>query len=125
DLNAGKVIKSNPKNHKPARERHFPPAWAWRQQTDLMAAMSGIAEAPETRDVVTEAMWTHYQQKSRRIDPSAVYTLALYICVSRMGHWLPAFAKDSWTEAVAEEGKGTPSEEQDCRLAYSFAKKFK
>jgi hypothetical protein len=117
DVNKGAVVVSKGKDHKAAAE-------AWRQQPDLLTAMSGISEDAESRDGVSEAMFQGYKKMSASFDASPIHTQALFGFVSHMHHWLPAFAKAGWKEAAAEAGSGASSEERDCQLAITFAKRF-
>jgi hypothetical protein len=118
DPHQAKVLKSK------SRQDHKEAADAWRAQTDLLSAMSGLAEHPDTRDVITEANFQAYKTNSASFNADPVQTAGLFGLVSHLHHWYPAFAKVAWKHAVDTAGGGGASEAQDCALAKAFAKKF-
>ena len=103
---------------------HTPPCEAWRKQKDLLAAFSGLAEHPDTRDIVTECMFQAYKGASANFTSDAIHTLGLFGLVTHLHHWMPAHGSPAWKESLAECGSGSTSEEQDCKLAVSMAQKF-
>ena len=120
DLENGKVVKSTPGKSLD----HHPPANAWRAQKDLLAAMSGLAEHPDTRDVITEAFFIAYKTNSASFAADAINGDGLFGLVSHLHHWYPGYAGPAWKAARESAGGGSPSVQQDMALAKALVKRF-
>jgi peptidoglycan hydrolase-like protein with peptidoglycan-binding domain len=126
DLEAKKVVSSTA-GQKGDDDRHIVPLKAWRRQTDLLSAIIGISEDPATREAVAESQYAVYLQNSTQWPgKDKVFTVALFVMVIHMHHWMPAIAKYGFNAEKEFQaiGGGEPSLETDKKLALRIARAF-
>lgn len=126
DVEAKKVVSSTG-GEKGNDDRHIVPLKAWRKQTDLHSAIIGISEDPATREAVFESQYAVYLQNSTQWPgKDKVFTVALFVMVIHMHHWMPAIAKYGFNAEKEFQaiGGGEPSLETDKKLALRIARAF-
>ena len=107
--------------------RHIAPLKSWRRQTDLLSAIIAISEDKATREAVLESQYAVYLQNSTQWPgKDKVFTVALFVMIIHLHHWMPAIAKYGvHVEKLFEQiGGGTPSVETDKKLAVQVARAF-
>jgi peptidoglycan hydrolase-like protein with peptidoglycan-binding domain len=125
-LGKKKVISSSA-GEKGNDDRHIQPLNAWREQEDLLSAIIGISEDPATREAVGESQYAVYVSNSTQWPgKDKVFTVALFVMIVHMHHWLPAIAKYGFNAAKEFQaiGGGEPSLETDAKLAERVARAF-
>jgi len=126
DLAAKKVV-SSAAGQKGDDNRHLPPLKSWRQQVDLLSAIIGISEDEATREAVAESQYAVYLSNSTRWPgKDKVFTVALFVMIVHMHHWMPAIAKYGFNveKEFQAVGGGTPSVETDKKLAPRIANAY-
>jgi len=126
DLETKKVV-SSAKGERGDDDRHIVALRAWRRQTDLLSAIIGISEDSATREAVAESQYAVYLQNSTQWPgKDKVFTLALFVMIVHMHHWLPGIAKYHLhvDKEFAKLGAGAPSLGTDKALALQVARNF-
>jgi hypothetical protein len=126
DLGTKKVV-SSAKGERGDDDRHIVALRAWRRQTDLLSAIIGISEDSATREAVAESQYAVYLQNSTQWPgKDKVFTLALFVMIVHMHHWLPGIAKYHLhvDKEFAKLGAGAPSLGTDKALALQVARNF-
>jgi len=126
DLNAKKVI-STPDKSGGDDDAHITALKSWRNQTDLISAILGLSEDPNTRTAVAESQWAAFMKNAGAWSgQDKVKAFSFYFMIVHMIMWLPGPGKYGFNVAkeFAKLGVDEPSFDTDKQIAQKVANGF-